>query len=470
MAAKKCVVIIGGGFSGTLTAIQLVRQAAFPLCVKLVNSGYAVGQGLAYSSESDLHLLNVRAYRMSAFPHLPAHFVHWLEKQPDVQQYCQPGQTMNDAFMPRQVFGTYLKELLDHTMANLPASVKLELIDARATDVIPEERHAYRVKLSTGQELMAEKLVLALGNFAPAPLPGLAPELLHQPAYGANPWNPAVLEDLKPDEPVLLAGTGLTMVDVVLSLKQQKFTGPIIAVSPGGQLPMVHRQSQPYPDFCNELQPPFELTDVYAKVKKHIRQALSQGSTCEALIDTLRPKTQQIWQGLSLQDQQRFIRHLSSMWGVFRHRIAPQVADSIREMQESGQLLVKAGRVKALKPVPEGVEVTLKLKGQAGTEKLVVQRVINCTGPQCDYSKIDAPLVQKLREHHLVQADKLHLGIRAQADGHVLKPGGKPSPDIFTLGPLLRGVLWESTAVPEISWQASHLAQTVLNSFIPHKS
>ncbi|MFC5269106.1 FAD/NAD(P)-binding protein [Adhaeribacter terreus] len=466
MASEKCITIIGGGFSGTLTAVQLLRQSPFPVCVKLINAGYPLSKGVAYSAESNLHLLNVRSGRMSAFPHIPRHFVNWLEVQPDVQQFCQPGETLAEAFMPRRVYGQYIDYILKRTLENLPAGSKLELIEDEAISIAELSDKYYWVELQSGKGFRTEKIVLALGNFAPESL-NLPKEILASNFYFGNPWKPEILENLRSEEPILLVGTGLTMIDVVLSLLEQKFTGKIIAISPKGYLPMVHRHTAPYPDFRKELQGPFSLTTVYAALKKHIRKAVAQGSSCEALIDSLRPQTQEIWLGLSKDDKQKFLRHLSSLWGIFRHRISPQVSDRIQAARDSGQLEVKAARLKNAIETDGKLQAVLKLRGKEEPETIPVQRIINCTGPQGNYTRITMPLIQNLLSQNLVLADDLQLGLKAMPDGRLIQANGKPSCKFFTIGPTMRGALWESTAVPEISEQAAHLAQTILHTFLP---
>jgi len=43
----KHIVIIGGGFSGTMTAVNLARLSEVPLRVTVVNHGYPQGRGVA---------------------------------------------------------------------------------------------------------------------------------------------------------------------------------------------------------------------------------------------------------------------------------------------------------------------------------------------------------------------------------------------------------------------------------------
>jgi uncharacterized NAD(P)/FAD-binding protein YdhS len=467
MAAEKCITIIGGGFSGTLTAVQLLRQSPFPIHVRIINAGYPVAKGVAYSAESNLHLLNVRAGRMSAFPQQPLHFVRWLEKQPGSEEFCTGDESLVKAFIPRRIYGQYLEDLLEHTRENLPAGCSLEIINDEATAVVPAENNTYHIKLKNGGAFLTRKLVLALGNFVPGAVAGVSEAVMGSQFYMGNPWQSSGLDALDPEKPVLLIGTGLTMVDVVLSLLEQQFRGKIYAVSSKGYLPMVHPQSNPYPDISQELQPPFQLTSLYATIKKHIRKAEAMGSSCEAFIDSIRPLTQQIWQGLSLPDKEKFIRHLSSLWGVFRHRISPQIGGRIQAALDSGQFEVVAGRLQSTEIKADQLEVTVKERGTGKPAKFLVQRLVNCTGPQCNYPKIESELVKNLLETRLITSDELRLGIKAEPDGRVLQENDKPSGAVFTIGPALRGALWESTAVPEISEQAAHLAQTILQSFFP---
>src|SRR4051794_32635305 len=71
------VAVIGGGFSGLLTALHLL-QGDPQVCVRLVERAPRFGRGRAYAAGPADHLLNVRAANMSAFPDRPGHFVEWL--------------------------------------------------------------------------------------------------------------------------------------------------------------------------------------------------------------------------------------------------------------------------------------------------------------------------------------------------------------------------------------------------------
>ncbi|MFN3432504.1 MAG: FAD/NAD(P)-binding protein, partial [Candidatus Sericytochromatia bacterium] len=72
------IAILGGGFSGTMVAANLLRRASGPLTVAVVERREALGRGVAYSTTESCHLLNVPAGAMSAWPDEPGHFLDWL--------------------------------------------------------------------------------------------------------------------------------------------------------------------------------------------------------------------------------------------------------------------------------------------------------------------------------------------------------------------------------------------------------
>ena len=68
------IAIIGGGFCGTVTAVNLARYADGPVRVVLINSRRPFGRGTAFGTTRPEHLLNVAVRNMSALPDHPSHF------------------------------------------------------------------------------------------------------------------------------------------------------------------------------------------------------------------------------------------------------------------------------------------------------------------------------------------------------------------------------------------------------------
>ncbi|WP_236960652.1 hypothetical protein [Methylobacterium durans] len=87
-----------------------------------------------------------------------------------------------------------------------------------------------------------------------------------------------------------------------------------------------------------------------------------------------------------------------------------------------------------------------------------VQCVLDATGIG-RVSETDDPLLRRLMARGLVRPGPFGLGLDAGADYRAL--GTRGSGRLWTLGPLLRGVLWECIAVPDIRNQAAEIAALV---------
>ena len=71
---SKTIAIVGGGISGTLVVLNVLKQSQVPVSILWFDDKNAFCKGLAYSTQNDGHLLNVRASNMSVFVDEPEHF------------------------------------------------------------------------------------------------------------------------------------------------------------------------------------------------------------------------------------------------------------------------------------------------------------------------------------------------------------------------------------------------------------
>ncbi|MCB1088361.1 MAG: FAD/NAD(P)-binding protein, partial [Verrucomicrobiae bacterium] len=166
------VAIIGGGFSGILTAVNLVRLSRQPLRITLINHARPAGRGIAYGTRRPEHLLNVAARNMSAFPDWPDHFVRWLRTRSEYDSV--PDHELREKFIPRMTYGDYLRGLIHHFLQSDgvgQAPVTFDLIEGEACDLEPTES-GLTVRLSDGRGLSVDRVVLATGNEPPMGLPG----------------------------------------------------------------------------------------------------------------------------------------------------------------------------------------------------------------------------------------------------------------------------------------------------------
>jgi uncharacterized NAD(P)/FAD-binding protein YdhS len=456
----KTVAIIGGGFCGTLTAVNLARLSTDPLRVILVNNQYPLGRGIAYGTIRPEHLLNVVARNMSAFPDLPSHFVDWLRNRADFAEF--PLADLREQFVPRRVYGDYLQDLLFWQAQPLagPARVQIELIHDEVLDLTLAGRGA-QVVLKSGDTLQADRVVLATGNLAPHDL--VPPGLLHEhPAYCANPWRGWYEKLPDSQEDVLLVGTGLTMIDVFLTLHTSGWGGTIYALSRTGLLPLPHFKGSDYAHFPPNDVDTFGLHNLAALMEEHCARVRADGMNPAVVVDKLRPFTQRIWRNFSVAEKQEFARDYSTRWNVVRHRIPPAVAGKIETAQNDDRLQVLTGRLREVRGDGDRIHATIDPGNGHPPRELVVGLLVNCTGPRVSLNDAPVPLFQKLFERGLVRPDELDMGIEVTPDFAVVDDQGQPSDFLFAIGPLLKGTLWETTAVPELRAQAHQVAQGLL--------
>ena len=449
MTVGPSVAIIGAGFTGSLLAVHLLRQARAPVTIDIIDKRKGLGRGLAYATDNVSHLLNVRAGNMSAFPDAPAHFVDWLSRIKGAAATEGVAGDSGYAFVPRRLYGAYLGEQLDAAVAGAGHGSRCR---AHAASVIDVDRagSAFTLRLNTGEKLQADTVALCLGNFPPR-LPCELPADVGPHQVVADPWAEAALAGIPHDAAVLILGTGLTTVDVVLSLLDQGHTGPITALSRRGLLPHRHTNAAPYRDFLGDRGGlPTTTTAILRALRSEARAAAAQGDNWRSVVDAARPYLLRLWDGLSLAERRRFLRHARPYWEIHRHRMAPDVAARISAARERGQLKIRAGRVKEIRRTGDTLLAAFHPRAANTLLHIKAGVLINCAGPETNFALIEDPLVTALLERGLIRPDPLGLGIETTPDGEVIGADGRAVRGLLALGPIARGAYWEMTAVPEL--------------------
>lgn len=466
------VAIVGGGFSGIMVAAHLLRGARerrdAALRVVLIERSPGFDGGAAYRTSSERHLLNVPAGRMGALPDDPTHFLRWLRAtvRPDVQ----PGD-----YVPRGTYREYLRHVLDEARASAPPSASFEWLAGEAVDVVPaQDGGDASVVLRDGRSIAAQAVVLAVGNLPPAHPSAAERHLQESPFYVRDPWRGSAL-DVEPDEPVLLIGTGLTMLDYALALDERGHRGSLLAVSRRGLVP-AGQLLPPTGDAADaerraaqaeravraaEVDRQRTARGLVRAVRTAVRRAAKHGADWRDVIGALRPRTSALWQACSAAERARFLRHVRPYWDVARHRAAPAALERLQRLRAEGRLTVCAAQLQDFLVDDWGVTAILRLRGTG--ERLVARaaKVVNCTGPETRIARADHALLRALDERGLLRADPLGLGIETDADGFVVGADGRSSL-LLAVGALNRGRLWESTAVEELRVQARDAAAVVL--------
>lgn len=460
------VAIIGAGFSGSLTAIQLlagVGEGQPPASVALIEKELsAFGRGVAYNTPCGRHLLNVPAGKMGAFPDRLDDFLHWLEAHPEAVAELGLGKIDAATFVPRVLYGKYVASLLDEATAR--ADGRLRRLAGEAVDLVPRgsDDGPLRIELADGRRLRAARVVLALGTFPPGDPRLRDPRFHRSPRYLYSPWSTETHERLAAPGDALILGSGLTGLDLLLTLQHRKRGGVLHVLSRHGLFPQPHRAGlTAWPAFLRAGELPKTVRAMLRVIRTQIALAEAAGSDWRAVIDALRPFTQEFWQGLSQVERGRFLRHLRARWEPHRHRAAPQVLAVKEQMERTGGLVCHRGRIERIAEVDGGsaLEVIFQPHGRGGERKtLRFNYVVNCTGPECNYHRLGDPLVASLFARGLARPDPLMLGLDVAADGTLRDANGVASRRLFTLGSSQKGRLMETTAVPELRVQARDLA------------
>jgi uncharacterized NAD(P)/FAD-binding protein YdhS len=393
-----------------------------------------MGRGVAYSTTESVHLLNVCAEGMSAWADDPDHFAKWFGA----------GASYAEGFAPRRVFAKYLGEILDEAVL----SGRTELIEATVVSGT-REAEGWRIGFDDRSSVHADAVVLATGNQEPDALGAFENA---GPAFIRNPWGAdareAVQELTARGEAALIVGTGLTMVDLVLSLDAAGHCGRIVALSRRGLVPRGHIENDAVPVEADEVP--------HGSVRALSRWLRQRGAEVgwRAAIDSLRPHSHSLWQSLDGDQQRRFLRHGRPWWDVHRHRIAPEVADTIVRLVAEGRLEFVAGRIVSARDGESGLNIEFRRRGSDTAQMERFAYAFNCTGPLHSMARTKDPLLRSLLDGGEITPDQLGIGL--EIDGTC-----RAGEHLWAIGPLTKGRYWEIIAVPDIRDQAAEVADDI---------
>jgi uncharacterized NAD(P)/FAD-binding protein YdhS len=312
---------------------------------------------------------------------------------------------------------------------------------------LDEGRHGVVATLEDGRRLHGDVAVLATGHAVPK-----APE---PPLRGAWDFAPPT----SPDATIAIIGTGLSMVDHVVSRLGDGHRGPIVCLSRRGLLPEAHAASRPValrPEDIPFGAPP---SAVLRWLRKLAAAATADGGTWRDALDAVRPHVAAIWRAWGPADRARFLRHAAAQWEVHRHRMPPASAARIRAARESGQLRILRGRFDGVCATESGrAEIVLTRPGRP-QERLLADHVVDCRGIRRDPARNATPVVADLIVRGAARIDARGLGLDTTEDGAVIDTEGTASRRILAIGPAARGALWEITAIPDIRAQVATLAR-----------
>jgi uncharacterized NAD(P)/FAD-binding protein YdhS len=451
---RRVAIIGGGAAAATLLSELLERKPSQPLHLDWYTGGGTPARGVAYGTPSDRHLLNVRAASMSMFAGKPSGFLDFLQRQ-------DPAIAGTD-FLPRRRYGDYLEAEVARALAHGKTNGHDVNVMPFAVEAMVPERDGVTV-IHGDESRRFDAAVLALGALPAQPLRGVSDEALASGRYVVDPWALMAGAGFDPaPRKVVLIGLGLTAVDVLLELSARWPQTDFTAISRHGLLPEAHLNAAGAPtgDSGELIESMRESPDVRHWLHL-LREALAHERDWRAVLDSLRPHMPGLWRELDTPQRARFLRHARWAWERVRHRMPPQVGRSVAALEAEGRLHRLRGRVQSAAMVGDTLQLQLRRTGADAAQTLDADLVIQTTGMNNDIRRTDHPLVSQLFTNGHIASDPLGLGMQAAADGR-LAHGKDHWPNLFAIGSMLRGVLWESTAMPEIRQQARSLADQLL--------
>ncbi|SHM46546.1 FAD/NAD(P)-binding protein [Rhodanobacter sp. OK091] len=452
---RRVAIIGGGAAAATLLSELLERKPPQPLHLDWYTGGGTSARGVAYSTKSDRHLLNVRAASMSMFAGRPRGFLDFVQRD-------DPAISGTD-FLPRHRYGDYLEaEVARALQQGKTHGHDVNIIPFAVDALVPEREGATVIHGEESHQVDAA--VLALGALTPQPLPGVSAGALVSGRYVVDPWSLlAAAGELQPPRKVVLIGLGLTAVDVLLDLSVQWPQTEFIAISRHGLLPEAHLHAAAAPagDSAELIEAMHDAPEI--RHWMHLmREAIAQeGKEWRTVFDSVRPHVPGLWADLPLEQRARFMRHARWAWERVRHRMPPQVGAAISVLEQTGRLQRQRGRVQSVDAFGDALQLNLSHAGK--TRTLNADLIVQTVGLDTDVRRTSHRLISQLLTNAHITADPLGLGVKADTDGR-LQHDSQHWPHLFAIGSLLRGTLWESTAMPEIRQQARHLADRLLSA------
>lgn len=444
------IAVIGGGAAGAAVFGALIHKDTADGVHWVTGDVATAGHGIAYSTQDDQHLLNVRASGMGLYLDADEDFVSYSAS---LNASIKPTD-----FLPRQWFGQYIESQLRKRISAAEQHGRSYRVHPSQAINVRRTLDGYDVTLSDGSTLAVQRVVLALGTMNARPLRTVSDAALESGAYVLEPWTLAA--HARSPRRLTVIGTGLTAVDTLISAAKRWPDAELVAVSRHGLLPFTH-PTAPISAFSLQAELNASLLSCQgpSQVLAMIRRVFTahQHIDWRSVIDGMRPINAQLWRGFNAKQRRQFLRHVRWIWESSRHRLAPESAQTIQQLRDEGRLQIHAARVVSVDGQAP-LTVTVRSRATQRVTHIESDVVVQATGLDTAVAFAKSPLLANLLKSGLAVADPLALGLAAEADGRLVNAEGQAQQNLYAIGSLLRGNLWECTAMPEIRAAADKLA------------
>lgn len=478
---QKRIAIIGGAASGVAVLDQILMQTLQSEKQRSINEivvfekGEQFARGLAYSTSSDSHILNMANSTMSLRPDEPEHFTNFLQGT---------GNENGQGFAQRKAFGAYIQKHFLTTLQKAAAhGIKVSVKSHSEVTDVQQSEGVYHLSVAGKERQSFDKLFLCVGNLAAVTLS----EFNGKAGYHGLPYDIAcITKGIPAQEDITLIGSGLTAIDTYLALREAGHEGKITFVSRQGILPKVRGDSEPYqlkhlspenlsdlsrggtvklslatiqnlfireffaagitPDFIRTERNSFaEMSDAEILKRDLGLVGTDENTRYLSVLKAMDDVIGHIWNSLDVADQKAFDKHYKRLWDAYDYPMPEPNARKILLGLERGDLENISG-LSGIIHDPQSGEYTIEhANGAAFTTKYV----INATGQNHDITRAHNALLQNLQRYGLIHPHPLG-GINVDFDtGQVVRHDNSLSNSLYVVGSLTRGVHFYTNSLAE---------------------
>lgn len=462
------VAIIGMGTAGVSILRQLEQHPYFKeLDIDVYDNAKNMGQGVPFQNDSSQLLINLPSKDMSLNSKDQEEFYRRYQQQNDFK-------FENATYLPRFVFGHYMKSYLDKFNDMYD---NIHIITEKATEMYLEkgfEKDAHiQYFICTNHEQEAcrqyDYVFLTVGTMAyhdPYQLKGLKGFIKSPyPTY-------ETLNTVEDTDDIAVIGTGLSSLDVIRYVVKHHPNLPLTAVSRRGDLPSVRGEMPEitlkyltkenfnqiikshfgvvpletaihlFKQECEDLNIPLQqlinrkVGDPIKDLKHDLAHPEILG-VFQSLLETIKENMNWIWNSLSIEDQREFMKRYMPILKANSNPMPPRTARLLIEEIEAGHLLIKKDLEKV---VQENDTFVFKYKDSNETEQYNV--VINATGPRTQLKDLDEDdgFLIDIANRQIVQAHPMG-GIQIVPEtNQVISPRYGTLPHLIAIGQITNGI------------------------------
>ncbi|WP_310427543.1 FAD/NAD(P)-binding protein [Chamaesiphon sp. VAR_48_metabat_135_sub] len=514
--------IIGAGISSAYTLIHyisLLEQRAAtgktyqPVKIIVTEKSAEFWTGIPYGSKSGRNALLIAPLK-EFIPQQQEreHFIGWLNENRDrvfdpqaynkgelSRKWLQANQVemdlglWDDLFIPRHVFGLYLKQRMSGILATATATglIEIDLVTSEVLDVRRSE-DIYRIDLALADashvHFSASKLVLAIGS-----PPNVAFEQARSHdaerdiCYIDNMYEPSLdfnidricksLAQFEPQSPrqILIVGSNAGTLDTLYSLNNSKtltnLVDKFVIVSPNAAFP--HRinrevvQINYSPEHLIDLvkSESFTAKQIFAAVQQDVAAATARNINISDIYLDISNVVMQGLNQLSFSEQKQFVSRYAVEIGKLQRRAGGEYLDVVDDSIAQNKLEFLKGKFVKYFPLPTGGAGCEYIDGEDGQQKVFdapIGVIINCAGFQ-DVTKSSSVLIQNLIRREICIPNESNRGF-------VIDKDFEASKNCYLMGPLVAGNIdgnfkvWHAESCQRIISLSQHLATVLLSS------